>query len=65
MMNLQQRVNGIRQGLEMGWYTMAARECVVIIELAFRELFLRHLTKLEEKDRLLVTQEELKIGKGK
>lgn len=64
-MNIEQRVQFIRRNLEMGGYTIAARECVSIIEHALRELFLRHLTRLDEKDRIRVQELELKFGKGK
>ncbi|MDM8551434.1 hypothetical protein QUF72_15215 [Desulfobacterales bacterium HSG2] len=46
-------------------YAIAAKECLGIIEHTLRELFREHLTKLEEKDRLKVTEEETKIGKGR
>jgi hypothetical protein len=64
MMNFGQKLKLIQHNLDVGGYTIAAKECVGLIEHALRHLFSQHLTRLEEKDRLGVQKAELEIGKG-
>ena len=51
MVNFGQKINLIKRNFEMGGYTIVAKECVGLIEQAFRQLFSKHLTHLDEKDR--------------
>lgn len=62
--NFGQKITLIRHNLDMGGYTIVARECVYLVEHALRHLLSQHLTHLEEKDRLTVQKAELEIGKG-
>ena len=61
---IEQGIRLIRHNLDMGGYTIAARECVGLVEQALRQLFSQHLTELDEQDRLTVQKAELEIGKG-
>jgi hypothetical protein len=51
--NLERRILHIKNNLQMEAYTIAAKESVCIIEQALRELFRRHLTNLQEQDRIV------------
>lgn len=63
-MNFGQKIKLIQHNFEIGGYTIAAKECVGLIEHALRQLFRQHLTHLGEKDRLNVQKAESEIGKG-
>ncbi|MCP4403842.1 MAG: CHASE2 domain-containing protein [bacterium] len=63
-MDLGQKIHLIQHNFDIGAYTIVAKECVGLIEQAFRQLFSRGLTQLDEKDRLAVQKAELEIGKG-
>lgn len=64
---MDQRIELIRQDLAEGGirYTSAARECVMLIEYAFQELFHRDLTKLPPEDRIKAQEAEQQMGKGR
>lgn len=66
-MNVEKRISCIRQNLERGGYdtTIAAKECITLIEHALRQLFRSNLTKLREQDRIKVQDTEKKIGNGR
>ncbi len=64
MLNSGEKIKLIQHNLDAGGYTIAAKECVGLIEHALRQLFSRHLTRLEEQDRLKVQKAETEIGKG-
>jgi len=68
-MNLEQRILFIKQNLlDKGGYSIAAKECLGIIEFALRELLLRHLNVLDiETQRKIIEAEkkEAKNGRGK
>ncbi len=59
-MNLEQRIQFIKEKLlslgDMYACTMAARDCLLIIEVAFRELLRRHADKLLPSDRQKLQQ---------
>lgn len=63
-MTLDQRMNLINHNIEIGGYSIVAKECVSLIEQALRQLFREQLTRLEEKDRLRIQDVEQKTGKG-
>ncbi len=63
-MDFGQKIHLIKHNFEIEGYTIVAKECVGLIEQAFRQLFSGHLTQLDEKDRLKVQKAELEIGKG-
>lgn len=63
-MELGEKINLIQHNFEIGAYTIVAKECVGLIEQAFRQLFNQRLTQLDEKDRLKVQKAELEVGKG-
>lgn len=64
MMDFGQKMKLIQHNFDVGGYTIAAKECVGLIEQALRELFRRHVSHLDEKDRINVQKAELEIGKG-
>ncbi len=64
-MNLEQRILFIKHNLlEKGGYSIAAKECLGIIEFALRELLLRHLNVLDADTRHKVAEKEKKEAKG-
>lgn len=63
-MDLEQKIRFIEYNHKVGAYTIVAKECVGIIEQALRQFFIGQLTRLDEKDRLRVQEQELKKGKG-
>jgi len=63
-MNLQGKIDRIKNNLDAQSYTVAAGEAVKIIEIAFRKLLIDGLALLSDKDRLKVMQAILEIGKG-
>ncbi len=64
-MNVERELEGIRQSLELGRHTSAARDCCVVIEQALRELLKRNLFGLEGKAQMEVQKAVLEHGKGK
>jgi hypothetical protein len=64
-MNFEHKLQRIERILAIGEYTIVAKECVALIEHALRHLFTQQLTRLDEKDRLKVQEEERKKGDGK
>ncbi len=63
-MDVKRRMDLIRRNLEVEGYTIAAKECIGIIEAAFRLLFREQVMKLEEGDRIRVHKAEMNLGKG-
>ncbi len=63
-MNLQVKIDRIKNNLDAQAYTVAAGEAVKIIEIAFRKLLVDGLALLSDKDRLKVMQAIIEIGKG-
>jgi len=63
-MNLQAKIDRIKNNLDAQAYTVAAGEAVKIIEIAFRKLLVDGLALLSDKDRLKVMQAIIEIGKG-
>jgi len=64
-MNLEQRISFIKENiLNKGGYTIAAKECLQIIEFALRELLLRRFSILDEVTQRKIHEEEKKIAKG-
>jgi len=63
-MNLQGKIDRIKNNLDAQSYTVAAGEAVKIIEIAFRKLLVDGLALLSDKDRLKVMQAIIEIGKG-
>jgi len=63
-MNLQAKIDRIKNNLDARSYTVAAGEAVKIIEIAFRKLLIDGLALLSDKDRLKVMQAIIEIGKG-
>jgi len=63
-MNLQVKIDRIKNNLDAQSYTVAAGEAVKIIEIAFRKLLIDGLALLSDKDRLKVMQAIIDIGKG-
>jgi hypothetical protein len=63
-MNLSQKLHFIEHNLEIGGYTIVAKECVGLIEQALRQLFRDQLTYLTEHDRLNIQDAERSLGKG-
>ena len=55
-MNLQVKIDRIKNNLDAQAYTVAAGEAVKIIEIAFRKLLVDGLALLSDKDRLKVMQ---------
>ena len=64
MTSIEKNLQFIQYNLEKGAYTIAAKECVGLIEQALRQLFKEQLTRLDEKDRLKVQEAERKKGRG-
>jgi 2-polyprenyl-3-methyl-5-hydroxy-6-metoxy-1,4-benzoquinol methylase len=62
--NLQTRFKTIANNLSHQEYTHAAYESIKIIEIAFRKLLVDGLARLSDKNRLIVMQAILDIGKG-
>lgn len=62
--HFEERIALLRHNLNMGGYTIVARECVGLVEYALRHLFCQNLTHLGEQNRLTVQKAELEIGKG-
>jgi len=63
-MNLQAKIDRIKNNLDAQSYTVAAGEAVKIIEVAFRKLLVDGLTTLSDQDRLKVMQAIIDVGKG-
>jgi len=63
-MNLQGKIDRIKNNLDAQSYTVAAGEAVKIIEFAIRKLLVEGLVMISEKDRLKVMQSIIEIGKG-
>ncbi|OUD12068.1 AAA family ATPase [Thioflexithrix psekupsensis] len=64
-MNLEQHVFFIKQHLlDRGGYTVAAKECIEIIEHAFRQLLLRHFGSLDENTQKKIRDLEKQTAKG-
>ncbi|OUD15222.1 ATP-binding protein [Thioflexithrix psekupsensis] len=64
-MNLEQRIVFIKENLlDKGGYTIAAKECLGIIEHALRQLLLRHLAVLPSAVQQRIQQEAQKTAKG-
>lgn len=63
-MDFSQKMKSLERLLDIGEYTIAAKECLGLIEQALRQLFTQHLTRLDEKDRLKVLDVERNVGKG-
>jgi len=63
-MNLQAKIDRIKNNLDAESYTVAAGEAVKIIEIAFRKLLVDGLALLSDKARLKVMQAIIDIGKG-
>lgn len=60
-----QRIQFIKSNLlDKGGYTIAAKECLSIIEFALRELLLRRFSILDADTQRKIKQEEQKIAKG-
>ena len=64
IIDFEQKIELIQQNFEIGAYTIAAKECVGLIEQALRQLFKDQLTRLKEEDRLRVQDVERKKGRG-
>lgn len=62
--SLEARIDFIRQQIKAGEFTAPARECTVIIENSFRELYRRGIGLLSGADRIKVNQTEAQIGAG-
>ncbi len=65
MTNLGQKLKLIQHNLDVGGYTIVAKECMGLVEQSLRRLFRDQLTRLDEKDRLKVQEAELKKGGGR
>lgn len=66
MIDFEQETKRIEGLLKEKHYTIAAKECVELIEHALEYLFKQHLTDLSEADRLKVQEAEFRLGdKGK
>jgi len=63
-MNLQSKIDRIKNSLESGSYTLAAGESVKIVELSLRQLLGEGLTRFSSGNRLAVMSSILKVGKG-
>jgi len=64
-MNLEQRILFIKQNLlDKGGYSIAAKECLGIIEFALRELLLRHITILDIETQQSIAEKEKKEAKN-
>jgi len=63
-MNLQEKIDRIKNSLESGAYTLAASESVKIVELSLRQLLGEGLTRFSSGNRLAVMSSILKVGKG-
>lgn len=61
---LESRIDFIREQIKAGEFTAPARECTVIIENSFRELYRRGIGLLSGADRVKVNQAEAQIGSG-
>ncbi|MCU1405483.1 MAG: trxB2 [Glaciihabitans sp.] len=61
---LESRIDFIRAQIKSGEYTSPSRECTVIIETSFRELYRRSIGLLTGPDRIKVNQTEIQIGGG-
>jgi len=59
----KQKMEFIQHNFDVGAYTIAAKECVGLIEHALRDLFSRHLTRLKEEDQLRVKEVEKDLSK--
>ena len=62
-MNFIEKIKLIQQNLAIGGYTIAAKECVGLIEQALRQVFREYLPRLQERDRLKVHEAEAQTGK--
>lgn len=63
-MNLQVKIDRIKNSLASGAYTLAASESVKIIEISLRYLLSEGVSKFKSKNRLTVMSSILKVGKG-
>jgi len=61
---VEEKIDGIRRQLDLGEYTIAAKESAGIIEFAFRELYRRSIGLLAGPARQRVFKVEQEIGKG-
>lgn len=65
-MNLEQRISFIKENiLNKGGYTIAAKECLQIIEFALRELLLRRYSILDEATQRKIREQEKQEAKGR
>lgn len=62
--DLEKRVWAIRESYQNSHYNQVARESLVILEFAFRELYQRNLFLLAPNDRIRAQKAELQLGKG-
>ncbi len=64
-MNFREELRHIEQLLDIKEYTVAAKECVGLVEQILQQVLKQYWSDLEEEDRLKVQQAEWKRGKGK